>query len=514
MPIHNGQISNIKEGVFMNSYICCGMQYGDEGKGSFIDWLVHYTGAECVVKYNGGSQASHTVETPDGIIHKFSQLGSGMFREGCHTYITKDMVVNPDNMVREMEIFCEKTHESFEELADRVHIHKDCLVVTPYHKLINRMRELSLGENRRGSVGTGVSEVQPLAELKSARFPNGIKLTMGNVYCRYHAEVTGPFMALYLYARDFYEKWQDEIWKNCPDELTHEMHEMVDALIGDYNSFINVAARFNERHAFAPQQKSLKKCLYDTYENTLRRHDIAVWEGSQGLLIDREHGIAPNTTMLVTTNTPALDLAYLRDDIKKIGVTKAFCSRHGMGVFPTEDARLSGYIKDNNQDVCYFNGEPRYGWFDAVLFNYANRFNEIDGMVLSSLDKLSGLDKVKICHGYNYGGPIDDEFDDLFLYYRDGNNITEVTIYAIKQNSPRLKHYLKQCSPLYAEYNGWGSLEFLKGKDMCTKAELIREACGKFLKGIHMYTRINIAAVSAGPTREDKIVLDSSFFKK
>ena len=71
----------------MDNFILCGMQYGDEGKGTFVDYLAHKYNINCVVKYNGGSQASHTVITPDGILHKFSQLGSGMFLEDCHTFL-------------------------------------------------------------------------------------------------------------------------------------------------------------------------------------------------------------------------------------------------------------------------------------------------------------------------------------------------------------------------------------------------------------------------------------------
>ena len=89
----------------MDSFILCGMQFGDEGKGTFVDYLAHEQNIDCVVRYNGGSQASHTVITPSKIIHKFSQLGSGMFLDKCHTYITENMVINLDNLMVEMKVF-------------------------------------------------------------------------------------------------------------------------------------------------------------------------------------------------------------------------------------------------------------------------------------------------------------------------------------------------------------------------------------------------------------------------
>ena len=75
----------------MDNFILCGMQFGDEGKGTFVDYLIYNQNIDCIVKYNGGSQASHTVITPSRIVHKFSQLGSGMFSEKCHTYLTDNM---------------------------------------------------------------------------------------------------------------------------------------------------------------------------------------------------------------------------------------------------------------------------------------------------------------------------------------------------------------------------------------------------------------------------------------
>ena len=76
----------------MRNFVLCGMQFGDEGKGSFVDFLAHKYNADWIIRYNGGSQASHTVETPNGYIHKFSQLGSGMFNEHSKTFLSKNSV--------------------------------------------------------------------------------------------------------------------------------------------------------------------------------------------------------------------------------------------------------------------------------------------------------------------------------------------------------------------------------------------------------------------------------------
>ena len=192
----------------MDSFILCGMQFGDEGKGTFVDYLAHEQNIDCIIRYNGGSQASHTVVTPSNIIHKFSQLGSGMFLNKCHTYITENMVINLDNLMVEMEVFSEKTGISITDLMDRIHIHENCFVVTPYHKLINKLRELSKGDNRRGTVGTGVSEVRHLlAEPKLFPYEPQLGLQVKDIFNPHsnYAIVTS-MLALENYASTFYKE--------------------------------------------------------------------------------------------------------------------------------------------------------------------------------------------------------------------------------------------------------------------------------------------------------------------
>ena len=58
-----------------------------------------------------------------------------------------------------------------------------------------------------------------------------------------------------------------------------------------------------------------------------------LFEGAQGLLIDRNYGIRPNTTLLNTTNHNGIILAKeLNTEIQKIGAITPFTSRHGKGL--------------------------------------------------------------------------------------------------------------------------------------------------------------------------------------
>lgn len=486
----------------MDSWILCGMQFGDEGKGTFVDYLAHENNIDCVIRYNGGSQASHTVITPSGVLHKFSQLGSGMFFEKCHTYITENMVVNLDNILVEMDVFSTNTGIAIADLRDRIHIHENCFIVTPYHKLINKLRELSKGENRRGTVGTGVSEVRYLL-AEPRNFSNDIPLgiQVKDIYGK-HSNLIKRMKKLEEYVSEFYKNNQDVIWKNVPKEIEENLKTEVQILLKP-DAYMDITSKYEDKFKYyIPKKYDLRKCVYSVYETTLRKNcKNAIFEGTQGLLLDCNYGIKPNTTFLDTTNHFALDISYYRDNITKIGIAKAFMSRHGLGVFPTESSEVSEKICDENQEETFWNGKVRFGWFDAVLLRYAQKINQVDELFISSIDKLDDFENIKICNEYIYHGEkVDEKFKEIFEYYILSNG--QVNITDIKQSSEELGEYLEKCTPKCISMKGWKT----SLSEITDKSELPLE-CIEYIRMIEVLTRIPITLISVGPTRNNKIKL-------
>ena len=484
----------------MDSFILCGMQFGDEGKGTFVDYLAHEKDIDCVVRYNGGSQASHTVITPTRIVHKFSQLGSGMFLEKCHTYLTENMVINLDNLLVEMEVFSNKTGISISELMDRIHIHESCFIVTPYHKLINKLREFSKGANRRGTVGTGVSEVKYLlAESKCFTYELPLGLQVKDIFNPYSNNPTiGRLEALQNYVSAFYQSNKNVIWQNVPEEMKEALEREIAFLLKP-KAFLTLASDYVIKFKQAPRDVNFNKCIYNAYELTLRKNCVsAIFEGSQGLLIDGTYGIKPNTTFLDTTNHFALDISYYRDNITKVGIAKAFNSRHGLGIFPTESSDLNEKISDENQDESFWNGKIRFGWFDAVLFRYAQSINQVDELYLSSLDKLDGFETIKVCNEYLYNGIVDERFDELFTYFISADG--KITITDIKGNGEDLGKYLERCVPIYIDVRGWKS-DISNISDKCK----LPNECLNYILLLEKLIKLPITVVSVGPTRNNKI---------
>lgn len=486
----------------MDSWVLCGMQFGDEGKGTFVDYLAYEKNIDGIVRYNGGSQASHTVITPSKTVHKFSQLGSGMFLEKCHTYITENMVVNLDNLLVEMEEFSRKTGISITDLINRIHIHENCFVVTPYHKLINKLRELSKGNNRRGTVGTGVSEVRYLlAEPKIFPYEQPLGLQVKDIFDDYsNNPIVGRMQELERYVYEFYERNKEVIWENVPEQMKEAIRKEIEFLL-EPNQFLSISSVFIEKIKQAPININFKKCVYSTYELTLRKNCASsIYEGAQGLLIDGTYGIKPNTTFLDTTNHFALDISYYRDNITKVGIAKAFNTRHGLGVFPTETSEVSEKVHDENQDESFWNGKIRFGWFDAVLLRYAQEINQVDELYISSLDKLDNFEEIKICNEYIYTGSTDKKFRKMFKYYVSSNG--QVCITDIKQSSEELGKYLERCIPKYIYMKGWKT----SLSEISDKKQLPIQ-CLEYIKMIERLIDIPVTLISVGPTRNNKIKL-------
>ena len=459
------------------SFIVSGSMLGDEGKGTLCDYLANKYDLKENVRFNGGSQASHTVIAGNQK-HKFSQLGSGMLNN-TRTYLSDNTIVNLFNIISEAKELSRKTNRSVEEILQSVFVDINASVVTPYHSLINKLRELSLKENSLGSVGSGVSEVYKLKQL------TGLDLKVKDLL---DGDAELILSKLFRYTSDYYRKKREEI----PDELFEELINEKDVYY-----LTNEINRDYIKLCYANLMKSNLLNVVDGIKNFHDNSNV-LFEGSQGLLLDRVYGIKPNTTSLDTTNHHGILLANeINSNIHSIGCASILTSRHGKGVLVTHDKNLDSVIHDENQMESYFQGVPRYGWFDAVLFRYSSKVNPNDYYFLSGLDRLNKFETIKICNRYIYQGKIDDDFEEIFDYYIDDNKIY---IYDIKKNSDRLKEYLLKCIPDYIELNGY-DIDFTKIKDFYD----LPYSAIDYINVLELLCGVEINIVGIGPDRVQKL---------
>ena len=147
--------------TFSNGVLILDALYGDCGKGTTIDALARKYKSEWVIRFHGGAQAAHNVITPEGVHHTFAQFGSGTLA-GAKTFLTRDVLINPNAMLREAEALATK---GVAYPLNLMHVDEKAKITTPWHIALNRLREMSRGTGRHGSCGLGIGETMQDAIL-------------------------------------------------------------------------------------------------------------------------------------------------------------------------------------------------------------------------------------------------------------------------------------------------------------------------------------------------------------
>lgn len=350
--------------------IVVGLIYGDEGKGTSVNYLVERAFQEnrplrYIVRFSGGPQTAHNV-IHNNIHHTFSQLGSGSL-QGIPTILTRFVVINPFNLMHEGFSITQKTGwNPFNELL----ISENALLITPIHRWMNQQKEIARGADAHGSCGEGVGETR----LYDINHPD-LSLKMRDLLPGNVNTIGGKLSALAAYAEETIGyKWAD------PDNNLQSLTESYQNLSED--GFLNIV-----------DDEFISECLNDGYN---------IWEGSQGVLLDESLGFYPHTTW--SSVTPANAQLLLEEAGKErgnvVGVVRTYFTRHGFGPFPSEVTGIPAYeefFPEDHNTYGRFQGGWRIGWFDFALFEYAVRAADgVDEFMVSHADKfIEGMPVVK-----------------------------------------------------------------------------------------------------------------------
>ncbi len=350
--------------------------FGDCGKGLVTDYLARRTDAGVVVRFNGGAQAGHNVVTPDGRHHTFAQLGAASFLPEVRTFLARHVLVHPTALALEASVLASK---GVADPLARVRISERARVITPFHQAANRLREISRGGARHGSCGVGVGETaaHAVAHPDQAvlagdwRDPRRLRRKLAHIRECFHAELAG-----------------------LADDPAAERERAVfeDA---------DVIERWVE--AVAPLARTVAPD--ELLAGWLRETPAVIFEGAQGLLLDEALGFFPYCTWSDCTARNARELlaeAAPELDLRVWGVMRAHALRHGAGPLPTESNEIRPRVDHNARNP--WQGEVRYGWFDAVLARYALTLaGDLDALVLTHLDLLGARPRWPIATRYRPG---------------------------------------------------------------------------------------------------------------
>jgi len=346
-------------------WVILGAQWGDEGKGKIVDLLSE--NADIVVRYQGGSNAGHTVSF-DGKTYILHLLPSGIFHQNVTCVIGNGVVIDPIALMDEIEM----VKSAGVDIKGRLLISHNAHLIMPYHKLLDKIYDQ--GEDKIGTTGRGIG---PAYVDKYARV--GIKvvdLLDREILCR---KLRKNIEAKNEILEKIYGTTKLDVEKIIDEYI--EFDKKIDEFVTDTALYLNNAI------------KGKKKILL---------------EGAQGALLDIDHGTYP----FVTSSNPTAGGASTGSGIPPtkingvIGVIKAYTTRVGEGPFPTElKDEIGDYIREKGFEFGATTGRPRRcGWLDIVSLKYSIMINGIDKLALTKIDVLSELDEIKICVSYEING--------------------------------------------------------------------------------------------------------------
>jgi len=353
--------------------ITVGLGFGDEGKGATVDFLTREFEAELVIRYCGGSQAGHNVELLDGRRHTFSQFGAGTLAPTpARTFLGPAVVIDPPALMREAQHLAELGVASPLQL---VTIHPQCLVTTPWLRMLNRIRELSRGDTRHGSCGVGVGEAR-------------------NYWLKHGGDA--------VFASDL--QTPDLLRQKLELQRQRVLLEVQPLLAGCSPKALNDS----DLLAWETSANYVAEMLCDPRWREIKihpdapPHKVAILEGAQGVLLDEYRGFHPHTTWSTVTPHHAWELVEQMgsEEVALLGITRAFTTRHGAGPLPTYSEELTTRFPDPGNPWNAWQGQFRYGWLDLELLRYAATVaGPLDGLVVNHLDQIHETD-FQLCEGY------------------------------------------------------------------------------------------------------------------
>ena len=423
--------------------ILIGAQWGDEGKGRVVDWLA--SSADIVARYAGGDNAGHTVAL-DGEVYKLHLLPSGVLHSNVVSVMGNGMVVNPVNLVREINALRKLGMTITPQtlvISSRAHI------ITPAHIALDSASEAALGEAK---IGTTLRGIGPAYLDKTGRA--GIR--------------TGDML---LDVEVFAERLVSAI-EATNDKLAQQGRDTLDARAAA-QSYLEAAAFLR------PFIQDASIYLHAALQNGAR----ILCEGAQGTLLDIDHGSYP----FVTSSSPTaggaltgLGVGPLAVD-RVLGVAKAFSTRVGGGPMPTElDGEIAERLRGSGanfwDEFGTTTGRPRRcGWLDVVMLRYAASINGFSDMMLTKMDILSGIDELKLATAYEIDGQ-------RFQY------------------PPVANEEMEGAQPVYETMPGWR--EDISG---CRRFSQLPAAAQKYVERVSQLCGVPINMVSVGPERDQLV---------
>lgn len=420
--------------------VIVGAQWGDEGKGKITDIMAE--SADVVVRYQGGSNAGHTVVV-GGEEFKLHLIPSGILHENVLSIMGDGTVIDVACLGDEIAGL-----QARGVSCANLRVSGCAHVIMPYHRLLDGLEEDARGQ---GGIGTTRRGIGPAYTDKTARMPRPVRM------------------------------WdllsEDTLRERIEAQLAHK-NVIIKELYG--HKPLTVEGVFEE---VWPAAQRAAEYVADTRALLWERLDAGaevVFEGAQGTFLDLDFGTFP----FVTSSHPVAGGACLGtgvgptqiDDV--FMVAKAYTTRVGAGAFPTEEKGAAGdLIRERGHEYGTTTGRPRRcGRLDLVVLKTAARINGATGIALTLLDVLDAFDTLPVCVAYEL----------------DGRRLEMV---------PSDVDLMDQVKPVYEDLPGWQ-----QDTTACTRYEELPQAAQQYVSKIEQMTGVPVKIVSVGKARAQTIM--------
>ncbi|MBT3307866.1 MAG: adenylosuccinate synthase, partial [Alphaproteobacteria bacterium] len=401
---------------------------------------------DVVVRFQGGHNAGHTLVI-DGVTYKLHLVPSGVVRPDKLAMIGNGVVIDPWALMEEIDTI---RNQGVNITPDNLRIAENAPLILPLHQELDVARENALGKAKIGTTGRGIG---PAYEDKVAR--RAIRV----------GDLAEP------------EVLDERIAKL----LMH--HNALRRGMGENE--IDAQALRAKLIEMAPRILPFTAVVWQELDSARSKGKRILFEGAQGTMLDIDHGTYPFVT---SSNVVAAQAAVgsgqgpgAIDYV--LGITKAYTTRVGSGPFPSELTDEVGQgLGERGHEFGTTTGRPRRcGWFDATLVRQAVKVNGINGIALTKLDILDGMEELKVCTGYNIDGKM--------LDHLPASSVAQAKIV-----------------PVYEVMEGWS--ESTQGAR--SWADLPATAI-KYIRRIEELIDAPVALLSTSPEREDVVLVHDPF---
>lgn len=418
--------------------VVIGAQWGDEGKGKIVDLLSQ--NADVVARFQGGANAGHTIISQKRklVLHL---IPSGILNPDCICILGCGMVIDPTQLLAEIN----ELKEMGIEIKDRLFISHRAHLIMPYHKVLDGLREQSLGKKAIGVTGRGI----------------------GPAYMDKYRRVGIRIVDL-LNRESFTEKLDAAISMN---------NRTISKLYGKPK--LNRQEIFDYYLKFDQLIDPYIRDISITLNEAIEKGETVLCEGAQGTLLDIDWGTYP----FVTSSNPTAGGAVTGLGIgpttidKVLGIIKSYTTRVGAGPFPTEfNDEMNVILRNAGDEFGATTGRARRcGWFDSVIARYTSRINGVSSWALTKLDVLSEVDTLKTCIAYEFNGK-------------------RITVF------PAELRVLEDCIPIYEELPGWK-----ENISQITNWNDLPENAKRYVRRIEELTDKKVSIISVGSDRNETI---------